>query len=131
MSTSTLDRPTRDRRSLRRGAAALAVLAIGALVALGLTRLTHEPEFIDRITVVNPTNRDIDVEVGSNADGWLPIAIVDADSTVVTNDVIDAGDVWTFRFLTYGRVLGQLQRTRAQLEQADWLVTIPARIARS
>jgi hypothetical protein len=131
MNTSTLHRPTRDRSSLRRAGAALLVLTIGVLVAMGLAELTRGPEFVDRIEIVNPTGVDVDVQVGADDDGWLTIAIVDARSKVVTRDVVDQGDVWTFRVLTYGRVMGELRRTRAQLEQADWRVTIPARLVAS
>ena len=58
---------------------------------------------MDRITIVNPTEYDVDVDVtGPDRDGWLPVAIVGARSEKVAQGVIDQGDLWIFRFVHWG-----------------------------
>jgi hypothetical protein len=84
---------------------------------------------VDRITISNPTAYDIDVEVTDrDRDGWLPVAIVEAGSEHISQDVIDQGEVWVFRFLHWGDPVGEFSPTRAELERNGWRVEVPGEV---
>jgi hypothetical protein len=81
---------------------------------------------VDRITIVNPTDYEIDVHVsGREQDLWLPVTIVEAHTEDVAEQVIDQGDRWTFRFLYAGDPLEEVSLTRPELERSGWRVVIP------
>jgi hypothetical protein len=84
---------------------------------------------VERITIVNPTGYDLDVEV-TNRDrqGWLPVAIVEARTEDVAQEVIDQGEEWVFRFRHWGDPVGELSLTRAELERNRWRVEVPAEV---
>lgn len=85
---------------------------------------------MDRITIVNPTPYDLDVEVsGQDRDGWLPVAIVEAGEEDVVPGVSDQGEVWIFRFRHLGDPVGELSLTRAELERSGWRVEVPNEVA--
>lgn len=101
------------------------LLVLGLLLAACAGR----PPTVDRITIANPTEYDLDVHVtGRDREGWLPLAIVEARSEFVVQEVIDQGDVWTFRFLHWGDALGELSLTRAELERSGWRVEVPDQV---
>jgi hypothetical protein len=84
---------------------------------------------VERITVTNPTGYDLDVEVtGRDREGWLPVAIVEARTEDVAQEVIDQGEVWIFRFRHWGDPVGELRLSRAELERNGWRVEVPAEI---
>jgi hypothetical protein len=84
---------------------------------------------VERITIANPTAYDLDVDVtGPGQEGRLPIAIVEARSEDIAQDVIDQGDVWIFRFLHWGDSVGHLSLTRAELERNGWHVEVPEEV---
>jgi hypothetical protein len=87
------------------------------------------PPTVDRITIANPTEYEIDVEVrGHDRDGWLPLAIVEARTEDVTEDVIDQGAVWIFRFIHHGDPIDEIRLTRSALERDGWRVEIPSEV---
>ena len=87
------------------------------------------PPRVDGITIVNPTGYELDVDVaGPERGGWLPVAIVEAQSEDVAEEVIDQGEVWVFRFLHWGDPVGELSTTRAELEGAGWRVEVPGEV---
>lgn len=101
------------------------VLVLALLTAGCLGR----PPTVERITVVNPTTYDLDVDVSDQArDGWLPVAIVEARSEAVAQEVLDQGDHWVFRFLHWGDPVGELSLTRAELERSGWRVEVPEHV---
>ena len=51
-----------------------------------------------------------------------------AGNSTDVRDVIDQGDVWTFRFTSQGYDAGQVQITKADLKRSDWRVVIPAAV---
>jgi hypothetical protein len=105
------------------GTRSLVTLALFVSACLGL------PPTVERITIANPTGYDLDVDVTSkDRDGWLPVAIVAAESQVVSKDVIDQGGVWIFRFVHGGDPVGELRLTRAELERNSWRVEVPAEV---
>jgi hypothetical protein len=84
---------------------------------------------VERITIANPTGYALDVDVTSeDRSGWLSVAIVEARSEDVAQDVIDQGDVWIFRFVHWGDPVGELRLTRAELERNGWRVEVPAEV---
>jgi hypothetical protein len=101
------------------------------LVALALlvAACSGRPPTVERITIANPTGYDLDVEVTSqDRDGWLPVAIVEARSEHIAQEVIDQGEVWIFRFLHWGDPVAELRLTGAELEGNDWRVEVPAEV---
>ncbi|HXF56761.1 MAG TPA: hypothetical protein VNO34_04165 [Actinomycetota bacterium] len=105
---------------------ATGVLAASSLLLAGCLGL---PPRVDRITIVNPTDYDLDVEVtGRDRDGWLPTAIVEAGEEDVAQEVIDQGEVWIFRFRHWGDPMGELSASRAELERSGWRVEVPAQV---
>jgi hypothetical protein len=104
----------------------MAALRRLAAVTLLVAGCSGAPATVDRITVVNPTDYDIQVLVTGREQGiWLPIAIVEARSEDLARDVIDQGDRWTFRFLYQGEPLEETSLTRGELEGGGWQVAIP------
>lgn len=121
-------RPLDDSRP-RSQARTMAVLRRVAAVTLLVAGCTGAPVTVDRITVVNHTDYDIQVHVTGRDPGiWLPIAIVEARSEDLARDVIDQGDRWTFRFLYQGEPLEETSLTRGELEGGGWRVAIPEAI---
>jgi hypothetical protein len=106
-------------------------VGIGRLVGLALllAACSGPPPTIDRITIANPTEYDLDVDVaGRDRVGWLPVAIVEARSEDVVQGVIDQGKVWIFRFVHLGDPVGELSLTRAELERGGWRVEVPEEV---
>ena len=99
------------------------------VMVLWVAACAGPPLRVDRITIVNPTAYDLDVDVaGPERGGWLPVVIVEADSEDVAEEVIDQGEVWVFRFLHWGDPVGELSLTRAELEGASWRVEVPPEV---
>lgn len=96
---------------------------------LWLAACSGPPPRVDRITIVNPTGYDLDVDVaGPERASWLPVAIVEARSERVAEEVIDQGQMWVFRFRHWGDPVGELSLARAELEVAGWRVEVPGEV---
>ncbi|MFN2526859.1 MAG: hypothetical protein ABR505_11450 [Actinomycetota bacterium] len=81
--------------------------------------------FVDRIVFVNETDYHVHVDVRTSTGGWLGLTTVSAGETAQVAEVIEQGDMWTFRF-SYGRYQPvQLDFTRNELIDADWRVEVP------
>ena len=106
------------------GAVVLAVIIL-------LAPLLQMPSHIDRVSFENPTAYDITVEASDDGAGWTPVGTVDAGESADFERVYDQGDEWVFRFSSQGRDAGELERTREQLEQADWQLVIPEAVGES
>jgi hypothetical protein len=106
------------------------VLAVVAVLGLGIvSRLVPDPATVDRVTIRNDTEFDLDVAASaSDHDGWTPIGIALAGSERSFEQVIDHGDEWVFRFHGQGRAGGEVQMTRAQLDANDWVLTVPSSV---
>lgn len=99
------------------------------VLAVLLAACSEPPPTVERITVANPTGYDLDVQVtDEDRDGWFPVGIVGAGSERVTEQVIDQGEVWNFRFLHWGDPVGEMSLTRAELERNGWQVEVPAEV---
>jgi hypothetical protein len=114
---------------IHRTSAAIRVVAIAVLIAAVLAvsvRIVEEPDFVDRLTVVNQSTADVDIAVGpAGAAGWTPEGVAGAKGTTTFLGVVDQGEIWRLR-LTSGGVTVRQRITRAQLADAGWRVTIPA-----
>jgi hypothetical protein len=103
--------------------------SLTVLIALLLVGCLGRPPTVDQITIVNSTNYDLDVDVtGREREGWLPVAIVKPRSENIVQEVIDQGEVWIFRFMQRGDVVGDLSLTRVELERSGWRVEVPEQV---
>jgi hypothetical protein len=99
------------------------------MLALFVASCAGAPPTVERITLVNPTAYDLDVEVADEDRAeWLPVAIVEAESEDVAHEVIDQGEAWIFRFRHFGDPVGELSFTRTELERNGWRVEVPAEV---
>jgi hypothetical protein len=98
------------------------------LLALVVTACSGRPPTVDRITIANPTDYELDVEVTQDREGWLPLAVVEARSERFVQEVIDQGEVWIFRFLHWGDPVGELAVTRGALARNGWRVEVPGEV---
>ena len=106
---------------------AIGVAALAALVVvgfLGASRLVAEPDVVPQITIANPTDDLVNVQIDDEG-SRLPLTIVEPRRSAVTHDVIDQGDTWTFVFRTSGRTIAKVEMSRDELERAQWRVPVP------
>ena len=99
------------------------------VLTLLVAACSGSPSRVDRITIANPTEYDLDVHVTGRGRGpWLPLVIVEAQAEDVVREVIDQGDVWIFRFLHSGDVVGELRLDKTGLEQNGWRLEVPVEV---
>jgi hypothetical protein len=125
MTPQTLTRAPRSRPAVGRLAWAVPLVLSCIVVILVLSWLVRGPDFVDRVTIANPTAFDVDVSVSGSDGGVLDLTYITAGETKVVRSVIDQGDVWIFRFSYGGTDAGTLRMDRMKLEQNDWRVVIP------
>lgn len=101
-----------------------------ALVCLALLTLSCSgARVVDRVTIVNTTPYDLEVDVtGAARDGWLALGNVPRGKTGSTEQVVDLGQTWIFRFRHAGQVAGEVTVTRGRLTAGRWRVEVPAQI---
>jgi hypothetical protein len=123
--------PPASRRAAPVARGVVVLIVAAAMIALGLW-LVRDPVFVDRVQVRNSTGYDLNVDVtGSDRDGWLPISVATGDGNVTTtDDVVDQGDTWIFRFNYAGYPAGELRVPRSKLEDANWRVAVPNAVAK-
>lgn len=128
---ATSERPTLI-LGFKPGAFAAVVLGVAVTVA-GLVLVlqsTGLPEYVDELTVENGTAFDLRVEVSDEeGETWLIVGTVPADDMKVFSRVIDQGEVWLFRFHGQGRLGGELEVDRSQLESDGWRLVVPESVA--
>jgi hypothetical protein len=113
-------------RNLRRvaGPAAVAIAIVGVVVLL--SALVAAPATINRVTVDNRTDVELDVSVRpSPAAGGLYVTAIDPQSSTAVLDVLDQGDRWIVRAEHAGRRVGTLELRRSDLERAGWRIVLP------
>jgi hypothetical protein len=124
-----VERHTRVRAALDSDVVAIVVSAALAL-SVG-SFVVREPALVDKVSVTNPSEYDIGVQVSSgDRDRWMAITTAARRSTTTTVAVIDQLEVWVFRFRAQGRDGGDLRITRHDLDQAGWAVTVPDDVIR-
>lgn len=116
-------------RTRRTATIAIAVVVAGLAVAILSAGLSGN-NFVDRLTVVNRTAYDLDVDVTDGArSGWTGIGTAQRDGVDVFEQVLDQGDTWIFRFTYGGVTAGEMRRTRADLRRDSWRLEVAAEMA--
>ena len=106
--------------------------AIAAAILLATVQLVRGPSFVSRVTTVNPTAYNLQVDVSSGArQGGTPVSDSAPTAMTTTNEVVDQGSVWVFRFQYLGQTGGEVVITRAELARGGWRVTVPDDVARN
>lgn len=107
------------------------IAVVVALALIVLLRPVLEPgPYVGRVTVVNNSAYAFDVNVaGAKADDWMLLGTAAERGSTGVNDVFDQGATWKFQFSTQGRVVGEIQQKRADLERTGWRVVIPDQFA--
>jgi hypothetical protein len=107
----------------------MAVLLLVLLVN-GLGRLTSsEPSYVARLTVVNDTQYNVNVEVTGGAhDGWLDLGSVSRERTRTLEQIVDQGERWVFRFSYAGVAAGEVALDRTELSRQGWRLTVPVEV---
>ncbi|MGH2734446.1 MAG: hypothetical protein ACRDKZ_02610 [Actinomycetota bacterium] len=83
-------------------------------------------EFIEQLTIVNETDYPANVAVADGRrNGWLILTTSNKQSTTTVEQVIDQGEVWTFRWDYAGRHEEEVEVNRDDLERSDWRVEVP------
>jgi hypothetical protein len=123
--------PPTSRRAAPIARGVVVVIAALAMIALGLW-LVRDPDFVDRVEVKNSTGYDLNIDVtGSDRDGWLPISVATGGGNVTnTDDVVDQGETWIFRFAYASYPAGELRLSRSQLDKENWRVVVPDSVAK-
>ena len=122
------EQPTLSSRRIEPMWVVLAVVAVLGLVIV--SRLVPDPATVDRVTIRNGTEYDLDVDAAaSDHDGWTAVGIAPARSDGSFEQIIDHGGEWVFRFTGQGRDGGEVQITRDELEANDWVLTVPPSVA--
>lgn len=106
-------------------------LAVAALLVLCPAFASCSgPRFVERVTFVNSTLYDLDVDVtDAKRDVWLDVGHVGRETETTTEQVLDQGETWIFRFRHEGRDAGELQVSRQDLQRNGWRVAIPQSVA--
>ena len=128
----TRPRPRSAPALFRREVIVLAVAgAMGVAVLAATNAALRGPDFVDRVTVVNETPYLVDIEVTDRAgDGWLGLGPVSADASHTFRDVVDQGERWVFHVTSGPYDGGEFSRSKRELEQERWRVTIPVDVQR-
>lgn len=121
-STNLTESPVRGERQRRRwnfeliamGAAACVVLAVGVLM------LSAEPARVDQLTVTNPSEYQIRVQLGDS-----PLIDVEARTSRQYRNVFDQGEQWVFTFSSQSIEAGTIEIDRSTLANNNWTIVIP------
>jgi hypothetical protein len=115
--------PTR----LGRNVVAVVVGGVLALaVVLGVSQALQGPDLVDRVTIDNPTQYPLEIEVAGGRDaGRLTLGPVSAGERHAFTSVVDQGDQWVVRLRSARTDGGEVVLRRSDLERSDWVITIP------
>jgi hypothetical protein len=106
------------------------VVAVAILVVvLAVIPLLRGPAFVPRVTLVNPTAFQVNVEASGAGGSWLDLGSVPREREIALEGVADQGPTWTFRFSSGGVFASEMVLSRADLEHGNWRVNIPDGIA--
>ncbi|MGQ0617799.1 MAG: hypothetical protein ACT4PW_12550 [Acidimicrobiia bacterium] len=101
-------------------------LMLAVVVPLGAAVVALRDPATVGLQISNPTAYAITVEVDDGqAQGLLPVAVIDRRASRAFEHVIDQGDTWVFHFSGQGRDGGELRLGRAELEAAGWSIQVP------
>lgn len=126
MSSVSVRVPSPRRAPPARQLAGLAVALAAGLIAMWfMAGWLDGPARVD-LVVENPTPYPLLLTVRAPGDtSVLPVGYISKNSTMEKRDVIDHGDRWVFEFSYAGSELPAFERSRAELERADWRISVP------
>jgi hypothetical protein len=125
---SRADRPARSFGRYVRADAVAIVIAIASVLLIGVV-LMDGPARVDHITITNPSDYELSIQLASDANGAsLPFAVIGQHSTREFHGVLDQGDSWLFRFRAQGQDGGDVVMSRSQLASAGWQLTVPGSV---
>jgi hypothetical protein len=102
-----------------------AVVAVAAVTLL-VVNAAGPPPTVAGLEIRNPRRVAVSVEVsGGGRDGWTPVVTVDRGTSTRAERVVDQGDTWVFRFRSGPDELGEVVRSREDLERSGWRVDTP------
>jgi hypothetical protein len=118
---------TRPRKSPRASLVWVVPVLCAVVASLFVLNLAQSEPGREAVTVQNPTRAPVTVSVrGPNGSGWLGLGTVDPKSRATFESVADQGARWHFRLTVGPDRVGEIIRTKDQLDQAGWRITIPA-----
>jgi hypothetical protein len=123
----------RRRPIISRGlvALALATIAAAALAITVLPTLITHQSVVPRLSVTNGSDYDVQVSVGTGRpSSWVTLGAAGQQCTTTFSQVADQGSDWVLRFQAQGVDAGTMTVSRAELEAAQWTVTIPADVSK-
>jgi len=107
--------------------AGVAAAAGSLLFGVSLLELPH---LVPRLTVVNDSDYQVEVEVSRPArDGWVDLGAVDPRSQKASEETFDQGRDWVLRFSYGGLDAGELAVSRSDLIANQWKIAIPPAVA--
>jgi hypothetical protein len=115
----------------RRPTAVIVVASMLAAVAVWVLaeRLVSSAPFVDRVTIINPTPHELQVEVSTSGGGTgVDLGAVAREETKTFEDVLDQGDEWIVRFRSAHLAGGEVRVAKADLARGDWKVTVPSAV---
>src|SRR4051794_34692 len=97
--TATRPRPKRPDRLLDRAEWWWAIIPIACLALVVLvTKISDTPRVVDHITVDNPGDYTVNIEVSNGErSGWLALGAAGRSSSTTMDAVLDQGETWVFR----------------------------------
>jgi hypothetical protein len=105
----------------------LGVMLVAAVLA-GTLMLPRGATFVDRLTLHNRTNDQLQVALRSaESDDRIPIATLEPHDTTRVDEVGDQGSTWVFVVSRHGRELVRFVIPRDALASASWRLEIPPR----
>ena len=114
----------RPKRSLSWVGPAIVILFAAVLMAAA-AQLVREPDTVAKVQIVNPVQDAVDVDVRQAGGPWLPLAVVEPQSTITAYDVVDDGGPWIVRFKISGEVLSTVRLSHERLARANWRIAVP------
>lgn len=128
--------PTRTLRPpavLRRASGVVEVVlpALVVLVLIAATSWVSGVPTVDRLTVVNGTPYQLNVDLAASQRGpTFDLGAVAPERSTRIDEVADQGRLWVFRFSYGGLGAGDVVLRRSELERSGWRVTVPAEVGR-
>ena len=116
----------RPRKSPRPSLWWIAPVLLAVVAAVFVLNLAQSVPSRDVIAVQNPTGAFVTVNARGDSGGWLGLGTVDPKSRTEFDSVADQGRVWHFRLASGPDRIGEIVRTKDQLERSGWKITIPA-----
>jgi hypothetical protein len=116
----------RPRKSPRASLLWIVPVLFAIAASLFVVNLAQTEPGRSAVTVENETGAYVTLSARGDAGGWLGLGTVDPRARALFESVADQGAVWRFRLEVGPDRIGEIVRTRRQLEQADWMITIPA-----